>query len=138
MRKAITATLTAAVMATSMIGTVQAAPRHHGDRDQFITKYCSNHRGDRDCNDWRSNRHRWSDDRYDRWYHSHRHDFGPGDAAAAIFGFAAGAMAGAAAGAASGAVDGSHVARCEARYRSYDRTTDTYLGYDGQRHYCQL
>jgi len=32
----------------------------------------------------------------------------------------------------------SHVARCYDRYRSYDARTDTYLGYDGRRHYCNL
>ena len=31
-----------------------------------------------------------------------------------------------------------HVARCEARYRSYDADTDMYLGYDGDYHYCRL
>jgi len=30
-----------------------------------------------------------------------------------------------------------HVARCEAKYRSYDARTDTFLGYDGYRHYCR-
>ena len=29
------------------------------------------------------------------------------------------------------------VARCQARYRSFDASTGTYLGYDGQRHYCR-
>jgi hypothetical protein len=32
----------------------------------------------------------------------------------------------------------AHVARCYARYRSYDHVSDTYLGYDGYRHYCNL
>lgn len=32
----------------------------------------------------------------------------------------------------------SHVARCEARYRSYDAGTDTFLGYDGRYHRCRL
>lgn len=32
----------------------------------------------------------------------------------------------------------AHVARCAARYRSYDPYSDTYLGYDGYRHYCRL
>nr|WP_245198853.1 BA14K family protein [Jiella mangrovi] len=32
---------------------------------------------------------------------------------------------------------GSHVARCRARYRSYDARTDTFLGYDGYRHRCR-
>jgi hypothetical protein len=31
-----------------------------------------------------------------------------------------------------------HVARCEARFRSYDASTDTYLGYDGYHHRCPL
>jgi hypothetical protein len=31
-----------------------------------------------------------------------------------------------------------HVARCEARYRSYDASTDMYLGYDGYYHRCRL
>ncbi len=31
-----------------------------------------------------------------------------------------------------------HVARCEARYRSYDPETDMFLGYDGDYHYCRL
>jgi hypothetical protein len=31
-----------------------------------------------------------------------------------------------------------HIARCEARFRSYDRRSDTYLGYDGERHRCRL
>jgi hypothetical protein len=31
---------------------------------------------------------------------------------------------------------GSHVAYCENKYRSYDRRTDLYLGYDGEYHRC--
>ncbi|MGL6062348.1 MAG: BA14K family protein [Bradyrhizobium sp.] len=31
---------------------------------------------------------------------------------------------------------GDDVAYCEQRYRSYDRRSGTYLGYDGQRHPC--
>ncbi|WP_040678131.1 BA14K family protein [Nitratireductor pacificus] len=31
-----------------------------------------------------------------------------------------------------------HVARCYARYRSYDEYSDTFLGYDGYRHPCRL
>lgn len=30
----------------------------------------------------------------------------------------------------------ANVASCEARYRSYNPATGTYLGYDGHRHYC--
>jgi hypothetical protein len=32
----------------------------------------------------------------------------------------------------------SHVARCLARYRSYDPRSDTYLGYDGYERRCRL
>ena len=32
----------------------------------------------------------------------------------------------------------SHVARCEARYRSYNSRTDMFLGYDGDYHRCNL
>ncbi|ANT52014.1 BA14K family protein [Mesorhizobium amorphae] len=31
-----------------------------------------------------------------------------------------------------------HVRRCLARYASYDPYSDTYVGYDGYRHYCRL
>lgn len=32
----------------------------------------------------------------------------------------------------------AHIARCEARYRSYDRYSDTFIGRDGRRYYCNL
>ncbi|NGP19051.1 BA14K family protein [Devosia aurantiaca] len=31
-----------------------------------------------------------------------------------------------------------NVAACQARYRSYDVRTNTFLGYDGVRHPCNL
>lgn len=31
-----------------------------------------------------------------------------------------------------------HVRRCLNRYSSYDPYSDTYVGYDGYRHYCHL
>ena len=34
--------------------------------------------------------------------------------------------------------DSIHVRRCYARYASYDPYSDTFVGYDGYRHYCQL
>ncbi|WP_245451785.1 BA14K family protein [Mesorhizobium waimense] len=34
--------------------------------------------------------------------------------------------------------DSRHVRRCLARYASYDPYSDTYVGYDGYRHYCRL
>lgn len=32
----------------------------------------------------------------------------------------------------------SHVSRCEDRFRSYDRRTDMYMGFDGDWHRCTL
>ena len=32
----------------------------------------------------------------------------------------------------------AHVSRCLARYRSYDPSTDTYVGYDGYERRCRL
>ncbi|EHK54947.1 BA14K family protein [Allomesorhizobium alhagi] len=32
----------------------------------------------------------------------------------------------------------AHVARCYARYRTYDHRSDTYRGFDGHYHYCRL
>ncbi|WP_239025350.1 BA14K family protein [Rhodoligotrophos defluvii] len=46
-------------------------------------------------------------------------------------------IAGAIAGAAGRAAGSSaHVAWCQDRYRSYDPSTDSYMGYDGRRHRC--
>ncbi|HVW91823.1 MAG TPA: BA14K family protein [Devosia sp.] len=80
------------------------------------------------------------------------HHYGPGPGvgfAAGVLGFMAGAAA------ASAAANNdyyyghrvyygpgpgwrAHEAACYDTYRSYDAATDTYLGYDGQRHYCEL
>jgi hypothetical protein len=32
----------------------------------------------------------------------------------------------------------NHVSRCYARYRTYDESTDTYVGYDGYEHRCRM
>jgi hypothetical protein len=41
-------------------------------------------------------------------------------------------------GTSAGAASTSHSAACAARYRSYDPSTNTFLGYDGYRHQCRL
>ena len=55
------------------------------------------------------------------------------------------AIAGSIVGGVFGAIAGSalrggssHVARCERAYRSYQPSTNTYVGYDGVRHICRL
>jgi hypothetical protein len=76
------------------------------------------------------------------YYYPHHHYYGgywgPGPAiGAGILGFAAGAaIAGAAAN--SRYSDDGHVQACLDAYRSYDPRSDTYLGYDGYRHRCDL
>jgi hypothetical protein len=83
---------------------------------------------------------------WDNHYH-HNHYYRPGPAiglglGAGIFGFAAGA---AIANSARGDSyrdryysDRDHIAACQDAYRSYDIRSDSYLGYDGYRHRCEL
>lgn len=70
--------------------------------------------------------------------HSHHHDLGIG-IAAGVGGFVLGALL---TQPRTVYVDddyGSrHVRRCFNRYASYDPDSDTYVGYDGYRHYCRL
>lgn len=96
-------------------------------------------------NNW--NRTTYPYNRYDRY---DRRDAGAA-AAAGIAGFAAGAILGSAlsqpqapayapapvyAAPPPPAYPDRH-AYCASKYRSYDRATGTYMGYDGIRHYCQ-
>jgi hypothetical protein len=136
MNKAFGTAMACLAIGASVFASPASAQRNHErfyNQDRFIENHCGG-RWDRDCNDWRDNRGRWDERRYHGWYRDHHNDFGPEDAAASIFGF----VAGAAAGALSGAIGTSHVAACDARYRSYDLRTDTFMGYDGYRHRCLL
>jgi len=132
MNKTLAVAVASIALLVSAIPQTASAQRFH-ERDRFIENQCDS-RWDNDCRDWRNNRHSWERDRYDRWYHRHHRRSGPEDAAAAIFGFAAGAL--------SGVIQGggmnSHVAACNARYRSYNPQTDMFRGYDGDWHYCRL
>jgi hypothetical protein len=134
MMKAVSASL-ALLFAASAVAPATAAQQSRYERqDRFVANYCDTHRGDRDCRDWQDNRHSWNEGRYRSWYRHHRHEFGPDDAAAAIFGF----VAGAATAAVAGAAETGHRAACEAQYRSYDWNTDMYRGFDGEWHRCRL
>ena len=142
MRKMLTSAVACIVLGAGVLAPAASAAerqRHHGDREQFMQNYCGRH-NDSDCRDWSRHRDRWDDARYHGWYerHHHEHDFGADDTAAAIFGFVAGAAAGAITGSINGAANGSHVAACDARYRSYDPGSDTFMGYDGLPHRCML
>jgi len=59
-------------------------------------------------------------------------------AIAGIFGLVAGAIANGALNSRQPVVTSGHVQRCSARFKSYDPRSDTYLGYDGKRHACNL
>lgn len=139
MKKFTIAAVTAVMLASTVGATLaEAAPRGNRDRERFVERYCNNHRGDRDCRDFRDNRRSWDDRRYNTWYRGHyrnRND----NSAAALFGLAAGAIVGAAAAGATVVGDAGHVARCESRYRSYDSRTDTYvINSAGDRARCRL
>lgn len=97
-----------------------------------------------DQNDWRDRRDRdW--DRRDRWDRRYRRDRRDNDGqalAAGLIGFALGAAIIGSQQERQKAYDRrgdtSHIGQCRARYRSYDASSDTYLGNDGYRHYCKL
>jgi len=113
-----------------------------GSQDRFVSDRCDRNWRLRGCDDWRQNRDRWDRDDYRQWYSWNRSSIG--NVGAGIFGFIAGAAI--ANGFRNSNNNGwsgngswsSHVARCEARYRSYDERTDSFLGYDGDRHRCNL
>lgn len=136
MKKLVSSTLACVILGSSvLVGATPSLADRGGDRERYVSRYCAEHSRDRDCRDFRRGHGNWDEARYKRWYRD-RHDRND-NGAAALFGFAAGAIAGAAAGAAANTSNG-HVAACEARYRSYDRRTDTYLNYDGNRYRCTL
>lgn len=119
----------------------------YGQRQQVIETYCDRYPNDYDCNSYYGGR--WTDRDYDRFYNSRRTQIDP--IATGLFGLAFGAILGGALANSGnsngvgdrvvGRVDGGgydHVSACYARYRSYDERTDTYMGYDGYRHRCNL
>ena len=72
-------------------------------------------------------------------HRGYRRGIDPGTAAAiGIIGFAAGLIAsGALAPPPYVAADPNWIAYCARKYRSFDPASGTYLGRDGDRHYCQ-
>ncbi len=109
-----------------------------GQQQRYVSERCIEHPNWRGCDDWRRNHNRWSSNDYRNWYRWNQPNLG--NVAAGIFGFAVGA---AIVGSMNRNVDrysgfDSHVAACEARYRSYNAETDMFLGYDGRYHRCNL
>ena len=129
-------TAVAAMMALGTLGTstVSASADQHW-------------RGHNGGHHW--NRGGWNGPRHYRGnrYHGRRHHNNGAAIGAGIAGLAIGAIVGGALADRDRPVPvhrvypgrvgyGSHVARCQARYRSYDARSDTFLGYDGYRHRC--
>jgi hypothetical protein len=117
-----------------------------GQRQRVVQTYCERNPFDPDCRGYFDGR--WTDRDYDWFYHRNRSDLDP--LVAGIFGLAIGAIiAGAIANSNNNSsrsggdrvverLDSGHVARCQARYKSYDARSDTFLGFDGIRHRCNL
>lgn len=146
--KGLAAIALVSTMAVSSIAPAQAQSVTFsvGQRDRVITSYCDRHPGDPDC--YRYRRGGWHDSDYDSFYRTRRS--GLDSIATGLFGFGFGAIIGSAIansnnnggsrliGPVNGGRYSSHVDACYDRYRSYDERTDTYMGYDGRRHRCNL
>jgi hypothetical protein len=114
-----------------------AAPGNHAQQDQYIGNYCSSNPTAGQCDDWQTNHSHWTSNQYQGFYRGHRNDAGfGGSVAAGLFGFAVGAAV--ASSVNNGNDDSAHVRACESAYHSYTVGTDSYLGYDGARHQCEL
>jgi hypothetical protein len=133
------------IMAISSFAPAQAQDNslNAEQRKQVVQAYCQKYPSDADCSGWWF----WSARDYDAFYNRNRNNLEP--LIAGLFGLAIGAIiAGAIANSnksapaprpsAGGNFDAGHVARCAARYKSYDHRTDTFLGNDGYRHPCNL
>jgi hypothetical protein len=109
-RSLLLATLIAAGT-TAMFGITAEAQNYGRHHDREVRNYCSQHPRDRDCR-------------------AHRR--GDNSTVERILRKTGNAIAGA------GRVVGSAVSAgaCEARYRSYDPRTNTYVGRDGRRRHC--
>jgi len=142
----LTAALTSAIALASIApAQAQNVTLSFGQRQQVVQTYCDRYPNDYDCRGYYGGT--WRNRDYDRFYSSRRTDLDP--IATGIFGLAFGAILGGALANGNNNNNGdrvvgrvnsssSHVQACYARYRSYDERTDTYLGYDGYRHACNL
>jgi hypothetical protein len=152
----LTAIALASVMSVASVIPVQAqdVTLSFGERQRVVQTYCDRNPYDYDCRGYHGGY--WRNRDYDDFYYSRRSDM---DAlAVGIFGLAFGAIIGSAIANSNnsrsngdrvigrvddgsrviGRLDRGHVARCYARYKSYDERTDTFMGYDGIRRLCNL
>jgi hypothetical protein len=144
-----------AVLAAGILGSVAVEPvmaQRYDRRDAYVERYYRENGRDSDYRAWR--RGEWSERDYRRWYRRHHRDNDRNNlGAAALFGLAAGALAGGlitrqpdttgsvgtAVPPAGGYAPGTegYLRYCSAKYRSFDPGTGTFMGNDGQRHYCR-
>ena len=145
--------LVSAGLALTFVGSTvadTAMAQRYNERDRYIERYYRDNGRDSDYREWR--RGRWDERDYRRWYRRHHRDNDRNAGLAAIFGLAAGAILG---GAVTQGMTGSvatsavppaggyapgtqgYLRYCSNKYRSFDPASGTYLGYDGNRHYCQ-
>jgi hypothetical protein len=141
----VTAAMTATIAVSSIVpAQAQNVTLSFGQRQQVIQTYCDRYPNDYDCRGYYGGNWRQRD--YDRFYNNRRSDLDP--LAAGIFGAAFGAIIGGALATQNQRNNdvvvsrpgnySSHVDACYARYRSYDERSDTYMGFDGVRHRCNL
>ena len=139
------AALTGLIALTSIIpAQAQTVTFGYNERDRVVSSYCDRNPRDRDCRRYRNGG--WDNNDYNNFYGRHRG--GLDSIASGFFGFTFGAILGSAlansnnnnngGGYQGGGYSSNHVDACYARYRSYDERSDTFLGYDGRRHRCNL
>lgn len=136
MKKIISTLLASAIIATSAVTFAVPASADPG-RDRYMEQYYNKHGRDDDYWKWKKNRNRWDEREYRSWYRDHHRDRDNNAAAAGLFGLAAGAIIGGAL--SQNANAGGYDANdryCAQRYRSYDPVSNTFVGYDGRRHFC--
>lgn len=135
MTKLISAAMAASILCVTAM-TLPVSAQGMSRQGQFVQQHCAQNPGMRGCADWNRNGHNWHRDNYDDWYHWNQPYLGA--AAAGLFGLALGAAAANANQPRTDPGYDDHVAACEARYRSYSAETDTYVGFDGAHHRCNL
>jgi len=133
---AITATVLAGLMMAPAPASAASVQVDMGKQQRFVSERCREHPNWRGCDDWRRNHNRWGSNDYRNWYRWNEPNVG--SVAAGLFGFAVGAAIAGGMNRDYGGGYDSHVAACEAKYRSYNAETDMFLGYDGRYHRCNL
>jgi hypothetical protein len=144
MKKAFTLAVAISATVASALPTQAQVTLNYGDRVRVVETYCDRNPRDPDC--WGYRDGRWGRNEYNRFYDNRRSDLD--SVAAGLFGLTLGAIVGGAIANSNnnrggdqlvGPVGGNvNIQACQARYRSYDIATNTYLGYDGVRHPCTL